>query len=95
MLARDLYHQRVVNALLKDGWSVTDDPLRLRLGKKDMYIDVRVLQQQFRHHLLELLVLLAQPRHFTTGRFAFGVARQPRFAGFQKFLAPFVVHIWG
>jgi len=40
MPARDLYHQHVVNALLKDGWSVTDDPLRLRLGKKDMYIDL-------------------------------------------------------
>ncbi|MBK9745802.1 MAG: XisH family protein [Chloroflexi bacterium] len=40
MPARDLYHSHVRNALSKDGWSVTDDPLRLRLGKKDMYIDL-------------------------------------------------------
>jgi len=40
MPARDLYHNHVRNALIKDGWTITDDPLRLRLGKKDMYIDL-------------------------------------------------------
>jgi len=40
MPARDLYHNHVRNALIKDGWTITDDPLRFRLGKKDMYIDL-------------------------------------------------------
>ncbi len=42
MPARDIYHNHVRNALIKDGWVITDDPLRLRIGKKDsMLIWVR------------------------------------------------------
>ncbi|NET35978.1 MAG: fatty-acid synthase [Cyanothece sp. SIO1E1] len=37
---RDRYHDVVRHALEKDGWMVTDDPLRLRWGKKDMYVDL-------------------------------------------------------
>lgn len=37
---RDLYHTVVRHALEKDGWLITDDPLRLRWGKKDMYVDL-------------------------------------------------------
>ena len=40
MSARDLYHANIKNALIKDGWTITDDPLRLRWGKKDMYVDL-------------------------------------------------------
>ena len=40
MSARDLYHTNIRNALIKDGWTITDDPLRLRWGKKDMYVDL-------------------------------------------------------
>jgi len=28
MPALDLYHDTVKNALIKDGWTITDDPLR-------------------------------------------------------------------
>jgi hypothetical protein len=28
--ARDTYHNHVRNALTKDGWTITDDPLRLQ-----------------------------------------------------------------
>lgn len=34
MPARDIYHDTVRNALIKDGWNITNDPLRLRIGKK-------------------------------------------------------------
>jgi hypothetical protein len=27
-------------ALAKDGWTITDDPFRLRWGKKDYYVDL-------------------------------------------------------
>ena len=37
MPARNIYHNGVRNALLKDGWTITHDPLRLRWGGKDLY----------------------------------------------------------
>ncbi|NEQ95702.1 MAG: fatty-acid synthase [Cyanothece sp. SIO2G6] len=37
---RDRHHDSVRHALEKDGWVITDDPLRLRWGKKDMYVDL-------------------------------------------------------
>ncbi|MGI4788708.1 MAG: element excision factor XisH family protein [Janthinobacterium lividum] len=38
--ARDKYHDAVRNALIKDGWTITHDPLRLIWGKRDMYVDL-------------------------------------------------------
>lgn len=40
MPARDRYHDIFKNALLKDGWTITHDPLRLKWGAKDMYVDL-------------------------------------------------------
>lgn len=40
MPARDMYHQNIRNALIKDGWTITHDPLRLTWGNKDMYVDL-------------------------------------------------------
>jgi len=40
MPARDLYHNSVKRALVKDGWTITHDPLRLSWGSKDMYVDL-------------------------------------------------------
>lgn len=40
MPAKDIYHSQVVNALNKDGWLITDDPLRLQYGAKDFYVDL-------------------------------------------------------
>ena len=40
MPARDLYHNALKNALIKDGWTITHDPLRLKWGSKDMYVDL-------------------------------------------------------
>lgn len=40
MPARDLFHDTVKQALIKDGWTVTHDPLRLVWGKKDLYVDL-------------------------------------------------------
>jgi hypothetical protein len=40
MPAKDTYHDAVRNALVKDGWTITDDPLRLVWGKKDYYVDL-------------------------------------------------------
>lgn len=40
MPAKDIYHDAVKNALIKEGWIITDDPLHLKWGQKDMYVDL-------------------------------------------------------
>lgn len=40
MPAKDIYHDCVKNALIKDGWLITHDPLSLKIGKKDIFIDL-------------------------------------------------------
>ncbi|MEK7327632.1 MAG: element excision factor XisH family protein [Chloroflexota bacterium] len=40
MPARDLYHNTVVNALVKDGWKIADDPLHLTYGQRELYVDL-------------------------------------------------------
>ena len=40
MPAKDVYHDSVVNALIKDGWTITDDPLRLTFGGQNFYVDL-------------------------------------------------------
>ena len=40
MPAKDLYHVAVKNALIKDGWKITHDPLHLPWGGRDMYVDL-------------------------------------------------------
>ena len=40
MPAKDIYHNKAKNALIKDGWEITHDPLRLSWGSKDMYVDL-------------------------------------------------------
>ncbi|MEM1167735.1 MAG: element excision factor XisH family protein [Cyanobacteria bacterium P01_H01_bin.35] len=40
MPTKDRYHDNCKNALIKDSWTITHDPLRLRWGSKDMYVDL-------------------------------------------------------
>lgn len=40
MPAKDQFHEAVKNALIKDGWTITDDPLYLELGDIAMYVDL-------------------------------------------------------
>jgi XisH protein len=39
-MAKDLFHHAVKNALIKDGWLITDDPLFLKVGGVEFYIDL-------------------------------------------------------
>lgn len=32
-MAKDVFHQQVKNALIKDGWTITDDPLTIRISQ--------------------------------------------------------------
>jgi hypothetical protein len=38
--ARNIYHDAVVHALMSDGWTITDDPLTLAYGGKDLFVDL-------------------------------------------------------
>ncbi len=40
MPEKDIYHHTVKKALIKDGWTITDDPLILSIGKKDLFVDL-------------------------------------------------------
>ncbi len=40
MPAKDLYHNNVISALSKDGWIITDDPLKLKWRSRKMYVDI-------------------------------------------------------
>lgn len=40
MPARDKFHDIVRNALIKDGWTITDDPLTLKFGETELYVDL-------------------------------------------------------
>jgi hypothetical protein len=42
--ARDLYHDAVRNALIKDGWTITHDPYRLSFGTPTVYVDLAAEQ---------------------------------------------------
>ncbi len=40
MPAKDLYHDTVKTALIKDGWTITDDPLILKIGTRNALVDL-------------------------------------------------------
>lgn len=40
MPAKDIFHDNVKNALLKDAWSVTDEQFYIRSGGVEIYIDI-------------------------------------------------------
>jgi len=39
-VAKDIFHDAVKNGLEKEGWVITDDPLRIRAGRVDRRIDL-------------------------------------------------------
>jgi hypothetical protein len=45
--AKDLYHDHVKNALIKDGWEITDDPLKLKWKRKPIYVDLGAARKGF------------------------------------------------
>lgn len=40
MSAKDIYHNVVKTALEKDGWNITADPLIMKFGEVDLFIDL-------------------------------------------------------
>ncbi len=46
MPRKDKIHEAVRNALLKDGWSITDDPYRIVYEDTDVYADLRIVKSK-------------------------------------------------
>jgi hypothetical protein len=42
MPAKDIYHDTVRTALVKDGWVITKDPFKLTFGGRNLYVDLGV-----------------------------------------------------
>jgi len=40
MSARDRFHQAVRQALIQEGWNITDDPLLVRYGPTNLKVDL-------------------------------------------------------
>lgn len=40
MATRDIYHYQLKHALEKDGWIITHDPFRLKIGQKKLEVDL-------------------------------------------------------
>ena len=40
MPAKDIYHDCVRNALQKDGWQITNDPLKIKWGLRELFVDL-------------------------------------------------------
>ncbi len=40
MSAKDTYHDEVVSALQADGWQITDDPYHVRVGDRQLFVDL-------------------------------------------------------
>jgi hypothetical protein len=40
MSAKNVYHDAVIDALKADGWTITHDPLTLRVGDRDLFVDL-------------------------------------------------------
>ena len=40
MPAKDIYHDSCKQALIKDGWHISHDPYNLKIGRKDLFIDL-------------------------------------------------------
>ena len=39
-MALDFFHNHVRSTLIKDGWTITNDPLTLQLGERKVYVDL-------------------------------------------------------
>ena len=40
MPARNIHHDAVIHALESDGWTITDDPLRVPFGGRNLFVDL-------------------------------------------------------
>jgi hypothetical protein len=52
MPAKDIYHDAVVNALRKDGWTIVTEQYTLGVDEKRVWIDIRAARENLRRIIL-------------------------------------------
>ena len=57
MPRKDQIHEAVRNALIKDGWTITDDPYRIEYEEADVYADLRIEKGRSGDRTLTVLVI--------------------------------------
>lgn len=57
MPRKDQIHEAVKNALIKDGWTITDDPYRIVYEDTDVYADLRIVKTEAGTILRRTLVI--------------------------------------
>lgn len=57
MPRKDQIHSAVRNALVKDGWTITDDPFRIVYEDANVYADLRIVKSAAGTTLLRALVI--------------------------------------
>jgi hypothetical protein len=55
-MAKDRYHNAVVNALVKEGWKIIDSPYALLLPERRLYIDLLTEHQNHEAIVIEIKV---------------------------------------
>jgi XisH protein len=45
--AKDRYHDTVKHALFKDGWTIVDEQVKVRIGRRRLWIDLRASKKPF------------------------------------------------
>ena len=40
MPAKDIYHDAAKQALINDGWTITHDPYTIKIGRRDVFVDL-------------------------------------------------------
>src|SRR5262245_25673123 len=65
MPRKDQIHEAVRNALVKDGWTITDDPFRIAYEDADLYADLRIVKREAGASLQRALII--EIKGFTGG----------------------------
>ena len=54
---KDTIHEAVRNALINDGWTITNDPFRVEIAETDVYIDLRAERVEDEGRIRHALVI--------------------------------------
>lgn len=57
MPRKDQIHEAVKNALVKDGWTILDDPYRIEYEDADVYADLRIEKMRSGNGMRRVLVI--------------------------------------
>jgi XisH protein len=97
MAAKDVFHDAVKQALIKDGWTITHDPLTIKLGKRPMFIDLAAenllaAKREDRYIAVEIKSFIGtsdlEAFHLALGQYLnYRLALQDKHKEYQLFLA--------